>query len=180
MVGVAVLVLAVAAVAFTGSLPGPIQRLTHLSANSTPTAAHHTTGRSGSQNLSTTGGAADRTARPTAPARPSPSGHPATTKPPAQSSAQKLCREYYSYFRQQRPPGRWTSAELALFSALSKLAGNAFQIPAYCAHNGVQRWPQPGPQPGAPSQSAGPSQGNGQSGPATAGTEQAPKASSPA
>lgn len=191
LLGVAVLVLAVAAIAFTGSLPGPIQRLTHLSSNNSSAAAQPGSGRS-SQGLTGAGTAAPRTGHPqkkhpvahaSPDASPTP---PASTQAQVQAQARKDCITYYSYFLHRQPPGTWP-AEQAVLAKLIKLANGSSHVLAYCASyvrglfHGIAPWWVPtqlAPQPGAPNQTGAASQGDSQ-GAGNTGAERAHKSTVP-
>ncbi|HEX8008952.1 MAG TPA: hypothetical protein VF482_21285 [Trebonia sp.] len=114
----------VGAVAFTGNLPGPIQRLAHLS-----TATHHT---------------ASSTVRPTPPnlrgrptssvradphksVRPSPSPSPSVS---ASSNASTLCRNFFSYLERRGVGRQWWNSPA--YRQLSAEAGGSDHILAFC------------------------------------------------
>jgi len=101
-------------VAFTGNLPGPIQRLTGHQA--TPSAGHSAAPRGGTQS------AAVATA------------HPEVTSAPPAPEPSTACRAYFDYFRQAEPPSSW-QAEISAWHRLSALVGsqNLVQVYRDCA-----------------------------------------------
>jgi hypothetical protein len=190
LLGVAVLVLVVAAVAFTGSLPGPIQRLTHLSSNNSSTAAQPGSVHP-SQQVNGSGTTVRATHRPTL----SPSPHPgsaASPKRPAQTQAKVptsprgLCRAYYHDLQGPQTRQNW-SAELALLKKLGPLAGGGYRVPAYCAryvadmfpHMPWWAYPTLGQPPGAPNQPGNASPGSSQPDAGSAGSERAHESTVP-
>jgi hypothetical protein len=101
-------------VAFTGNLPGPIQRLTRHQA--TPAAGHSAAPKGDTQS------AAAATA------------HPEVTSAPAAPEPATACRAYFDYFRQAEPASSW-SAEFAAWQRLSAIVGsqNPGQVYRDCA-----------------------------------------------
>ena len=126
LMGIAAAAAIVVAVVFTGTLPGPIQRLAHLAHLSTATssAARPTMGNSASPKVEVTSAARE----PTAPASVT---HSAA---PGQSEASRLCHAYYGYFRHIERRSSW-SGVVSLWEQLRKLtgSGNAYRMYRYCA-----------------------------------------------
>jgi hypothetical protein len=121
LTAVAAVAALVAAVAFTGNLPGPIQRLAGRTA--APSAAH-SPGNSASPKAETRSAAVE------------PTSYPAVT--PSASTAQPepstTCRTYFGYLKRPGPPSSWR-AEMSVWQWLTKLAGsqNPLKVYSYCA-----------------------------------------------
>jgi hypothetical protein len=125
LMGAAAAAVIVAAVAFTGNLPGPSHRLPHF--------AHPAS--NASPGLQVQSAATEPAhARPSRHASPSPSSaspsSPSPSSPSPSSDQGSLCREYYGYFKYQgASDGR---ADSPLQQELSKLAGGFDQVLRYC------------------------------------------------
>jgi hypothetical protein len=188
LLGAGVLVLAVAVIALTGTLPGPFHGLVRSTAESTSAGtATRSRPTSLSQSVSGTGTAAPTPHR-TPPSRVTPSPSPSHTSPgQARTGPSGYCRNYYGYFQHSRP-GEWSRAEAARLQQLKTLAGGYSHVYAYCASYlgtlfpyGMPWWahPQPPGPPGSSGQSgiAGPA--NSQPGPGNTGSGQERKTPSP-
>jgi hypothetical protein len=189
LLGAGVLVLAVAVIALTGTLPGPFHGLVRSTAEST-SAGTTTRPRPTSLSQSVSGtGTAEPKAPPTAhhSATPTPSVSP-TSSP--QTQARTLCRDYYGYFLRPRSPQSPDnrSGEFHLLGELSTLVGGRSRVYASCVPylggmfpQGMPPWayPQaPGPQ-GSSGQPGTTGPGNSQPVPGNSGSGQERKTPSP-
>lgn len=121
LTAVAALVVLVAAVALTGNLSGPIQRLTGRTAAQSTS---HPTGNSASPKTETRSAAVEPTSYP-----------PVTlSATPTQSERSAICREYFGYLKRPEPLSTW-AAEASVWQRLTKLAGsgNLERVYDYCA-----------------------------------------------
>jgi hypothetical protein len=143
LVAVAGAALVMALISLTGSLPGPIHSLEHLSAagKSSPT----TSVSSGSQNLQARSATPEPSHRttPARPARQTPSSSPASS---AQSQANELCRAFYWELERAQPSE--ILAELHLIREIDYLAGDPvhFDVSSYCGQYVQDMFPHGLPQ----------------------------------
>ena len=148
LTGVAAAAAIVVAVAFTGNLPAPIERLAHLGQATAKPSAATASPRSAAPKTETTSAAVQPTTSP-----------PAThSTGPAQSEVSRICTEYYSDLVHPQPA---SSAELSLWQQLTTLAGSnsPMQVYRFCAAyvSGMfPRWqPELGQYPASPHTNAG-------------------------
>jgi hypothetical protein len=150
LTGVAAAAAIVIAVAFTGNLPAPIERLAHL--------GHPTTTPSAS--TASSHSAALKTKTPSATAQPTAPRSATQSTESAQQYARATCLNYYGDYTHLVPRSRLT-AEIALWRQLTELAGSESPLTVYhyCAPylSGLfKRWmPEFGQYPASPHTTAG-------------------------
>lgn len=123
LTGVAAAAAIVIVVAFTGNLPGPIDRLAHLNHPATTRPSASTAADSASPNVG----------------KPSGAGHPTTDAPATHSTGSarpesgSTCRAFYGDFKYPDRSSR--TGEMSLWRRLTQLAGseNPQQVYNYCA-----------------------------------------------
>jgi len=120
LTGVAAAAAIVVAVAFTGNLPAPIERLAHLGHPTTSPSASSASPRSAPPKTETK----SATVQPTPP----PSATHSTES--AQQYARTTCRDYYGDYGHPVPVSR-LSAEVSLWRQLTELAGNKSPMQVY-------------------------------------------------
>jgi hypothetical protein len=151
LTGVAAAAAIVVAVAFTGNLPAPIERLAHLGHPTTSPAA------SGASSHS----AAPKTETKSASVQPAPLPSATHSTEPAQRDARTTCDDYYGDFLKHPVPPSRLSAEMSLWRELTELAHSTspLKVYQYCARyvSGMfQHWmPEFGQYPASPHTSAG-------------------------
>jgi hypothetical protein len=149
LTGVAAAAAIVVAVAFTGNLPAPIERLAHLGQATAKPSASSASSHSAAPKTETTSAAVQ-------PTTPPPATH---STEPAQSEVSRICTEYYSDLAHPQPASS-LDAEKSLWRQLTTLArsNSPLQVYRYCAPyvSGLfPHWPEPGQYPASPHTSAG-------------------------
>jgi len=163
LTAVAAAAVVVAAVLFTGNLPGPIEALAHMAhLPTTSPSATGSTGHSAPPKTEVTSAAVE------------PTSHPAVThsSAPAQPSPSSACRTYFAYFKHPVPPSDWP-AVMSLWQRLTKLAGsqNPHQVYQYCARYVSDLFPHWAPVMGQYPPAAHPAPGGAGTGSTGAGNQ---------
>jgi hypothetical protein len=121
LTGVAAAAAIVVAVAFTGNLPAPIERLAHLGHPTTSPAASSASSHSAAPKAETR----SATVQPTTPAS---ATHPTES---AQQYDRTTCADYYGDFLKHPVPTSRLSVEKSLWQQLTELAGSKSPIKVY-------------------------------------------------